>query len=78
MQVQDAPSGPKQGTNPQMALHNAKQAVKGMNVFLGPVESGVSAAQNAPVVLNDVYNVQDTYLQPLKILDNIIRKLMDV
>jgi hypothetical protein len=77
-QVQDAPSGAEQGTDPQLALQNAKQAVRGMNLFSGPVESGVSATQNAPPVLNDAYNVQDTYLQPLKIFDNVIGRLADV
>jgi len=76
--VQDAPSGAKQGPDPQMALQNAKQAVRDMNLLSGPVESGVSATQKAPAVLDDAYNVQDTYLQPLKIFDNVIGKLVDV
>jgi len=78
VQVQDAPSGPEQGADPQLALHNAKEAVKGMNLLSKPVESGVSAAQNAPAALEDVYNVQDTYLQPLKIFDKVIGELADV
>jgi hypothetical protein len=78
MQVQDAPPGPEQGTDPQLALQNAKQAVKDINLLSGPVGSGVSAAQNAPADLEDVYNVQDTYLQPLKIFDKVIRELADV
>jgi hypothetical protein len=77
-QVQVVPSGPEQGADPQLALHNAKQAVKGMNLLSGPVESGVSAAQNAPADLEDVYNFQDTYLRPLRIFDNVIGKLADV
>jgi len=77
-QDQDAPSGPEQGADPQSALHNAKQAVKGMNLLSKPVESGVSAAQNTPAALEDVYNVQDTYLQPLRIFDKVIGELADV
>jgi hypothetical protein len=49
-----------------------------MNLLSGPVVSVVSKAKNAPAVLEDVYNVQDTYLQPLKIFDNVIGKLADV
>jgi hypothetical protein len=61
-----------------LPLQNTKQAVKGINLLSGPVGSGVSAAQNAPVDLEDVYNIQDTYLQPLKIFDKVIRELADV
>jgi len=61
-----------------LALQNAKEAVDGMNLLSGPVVSVVSKAKNAPADLEDVYNVQDTYLQPLRIFDNVIGKLADV
>jgi hypothetical protein len=61
-----------------LALQNAKEAAKGMNLLSGLVGSGVSAAQNVPAILEDAYNVQDTYLQPLRIFDNVIGKLADV
>jgi hypothetical protein len=61
-----------------LALQDAKEAVDGMNLLSRPVVSVVSTAKNAPAVLEDVYNVQDTYLHPLKIFDNVIGKLADV
>ncbi|KAG1868778.1 hypothetical protein C8R48DRAFT_120095 [Suillus tomentosus] len=75
---ENASSGLKQGGDPQSALRDAKKAVKGMNLLSGPVESGASAAQNASGDLEDAYSFQDTYLQPLRIFDNIIGKLADV
>ncbi|KAG2108716.1 uncharacterized protein F5147DRAFT_576621 [Suillus discolor] len=77
-QVQNTPSGVKQGGDPQSALRDAKKAVKGMNLPSGPVESGASAAQNASGDLEDAYIFQDTYLQPLRIFDDIIGQLADV
>jgi hypothetical protein len=61
-----------------LALRDAKEAVKGMNLLSGPVGSGVSAAQNAPTDLEDAYHFQSTYLQPLRMFDNVIGKLADV
>ncbi|KIK42620.1 hypothetical protein CY34DRAFT_12278 [Suillus luteus UH-Slu-Lm8-n1] len=77
IEVQDA-SGVEQGADPQSLLRDAKEAVKGMNLLSGPSGSGLSAAQNAPANLEDAYNFQDTYLQPLRIFDNVIGKLADV
>ncbi|KIK35831.1 hypothetical protein CY34DRAFT_16788 [Suillus luteus UH-Slu-Lm8-n1] len=77
IEVQDA-SGVEQGADPQSVLRDAKKAVKGMNLLSGPLGSGLSAAQNAPADLEDAYNFQDTYLQPLRIFDNVISKLADV
>ncbi|KAG2091948.1 uncharacterized protein F5147DRAFT_657781 [Suillus discolor] len=76
--IQDAPSGEKQGADPQSALREANKAAKGMNTLSGCVTSGVSAAQNAPADLADACKVGDTYLQPLRIFDSVIRKLTDV
>jgi hypothetical protein len=77
VQVQDA-SGVEQGADPQSVLRDAKKAVKGMNLLSGPLGSGLSTAQNAPADLENAYNFQDTYLQPLRMFDNVIGKLADV
>ncbi|KAG1836871.1 hypothetical protein DFJ58DRAFT_917517, partial [Suillus subalutaceus] len=78
IKVQDTPSGAEQGADPQLALQNAKEVVKDMNLLSGAVGSGASAAQNASADLEDAYNFQDTYLQPLRIFDSVIGKLADV
>ncbi|KAG1848590.1 hypothetical protein C8R48DRAFT_677241 [Suillus tomentosus] len=77
-EVQDAPSSAKQGGDPQSVLRDAKKAVKGMNLLSGPVESGASAAQNAPGDLEDACDFDDTYLQHLRMFDNIIARVADV
>ncbi|KAG1850794.1 hypothetical protein DFJ58DRAFT_914602, partial [Suillus subalutaceus] len=78
IKVQDASSGVERCADPQSALRDAKKAVKDMNLLSGPVGSGVCAAQNTSADLEDVYNFQDTYLQPLRIFDNVIGKLTGV
>jgi hypothetical protein len=77
VQAQHA-SGVEQGADQQSLLRDAKEAVKGMNLLSGPSGSGLSAAKNAPANLEDAYNFQDTYLQPLRIFDNVIEKLANV
>ncbi|KAG2136373.1 uncharacterized protein EDB93DRAFT_1106927 [Suillus bovinus] len=75
IELENTPSNVKQGADSQSALRDAKNAVKGMNLL--PVEFRVSA-QNASGDLEGAYSFQDTYLQPLRIFDNIIGKLADV
>ncbi|KAG2343552.1 WD40 repeat-like protein [Suillus weaverae] len=76
--ITDAPSGVERCADPQSALQDAKEAAKGMNLLSGRVTSGVSAAQNAPADLEDAYNSEDKYLQPLKIFDSVIGELADL
>ncbi|KAG2098742.1 uncharacterized protein F5147DRAFT_656018 [Suillus discolor] len=70
-EVQNTPSDVKQGGDPQSALRDAQGVVGRMTLLSGPVESGASAAQNASGDL-------DTYLQPLRIFDNVIGNIADV
>ncbi|KAG1844159.1 hypothetical protein DFJ58DRAFT_844067 [Suillus subalutaceus] len=76
--VQDASSSAEQGANPQSALQTAKEAVKLMEPLSGHVTSGASTAQNASADLDDAYDFQDTYLQPLRIFNSVIGTLADV
>lgn len=76
IEVQDAPSGAEQ--DPQLPLQTAKEAIKDMNLLSGLVTSAASTAQDAPADLEAAYNVQDTYLRPLKIFDSVIGELADI
>ncbi|KAG2135365.1 uncharacterized protein EDB93DRAFT_1107121 [Suillus bovinus] len=77
-EVQDALSVVKQTADPKSALQHAKEAVKGIKPLSKRVQSAVSTTQNAPAGLEDAYTLQDTYLKPLKIFDNVIGTLADV
>jgi hypothetical protein len=68
----------EQGTDPQSALQDAKEAVQFMKPLSVHVTSGVSTAKYVPADLEAASNFQDTYLQPLRIFDSVIRTLAEV
>ncbi|KAG2142738.1 uncharacterized protein EDB93DRAFT_1105414 [Suillus bovinus] len=79
--VQDASAGVKRGTDPQLvttALQDARDGADQMNALWGPAGSIVSAGQNAPAALDNMGNMEVTYLQPLRIFDTLIGELANV
>ncbi|KAG1834020.1 hypothetical protein DFJ58DRAFT_869203 [Suillus subalutaceus] len=81
IEVQDTPSGVKQGADPQSvdtALQDALDAADQMNALLGPARSGASAGQYPPATLDDMDDIETTYLQPLRIFDTVIGKVAEV
>ncbi|KAG1853965.1 hypothetical protein F4604DRAFT_2043226 [Suillus subluteus] len=80
-QVQDIPSGVKQGADPQSvdtALQDALDAADQMNALWGPARSVASAGQYPPETLDDMDNIETTCLQPLRIFDTVIGKVEEV
>ncbi|KAG2055505.1 hypothetical protein BDR06DRAFT_995916 [Suillus hirtellus] len=76
--VQDASTGVKQGTDPQSLNAALRDAYGGANALLGPVRSVVSAGRNAPAALDDMDNMEATYLQPLRIFNTVIGEVAEV
>ncbi|KAG1874759.1 hypothetical protein DFJ58DRAFT_323125 [Suillus subalutaceus] len=76
--VQAAPSGVEVEADTQSILRDAQEAVKCMHPLLGPAITVVSVGQDAQVDLDAADNFQDTYLEPLRIFDDVIGKIADV
>ncbi|KAG1867251.1 hypothetical protein DFJ58DRAFT_911672, partial [Suillus subalutaceus] len=77
-EAQVAPSGVEVEAGTQSALQDAQQAVQRMHPLLGPVITVASVGQDSQADLDAAYGFQDTYLQPLRIFDDVIGKIADV
>jgi hypothetical protein len=62
----------------QSALRDAQQASKRMHLLSGPGISVASDGQDAQADLDAVVNIEDTYLKPLRIFDQVIEKIANV
>ncbi|KAG1869428.1 hypothetical protein DFJ58DRAFT_911289, partial [Suillus subalutaceus] len=76
--VQMAPSGLEMEADTQSALQDTQEAVKHMHSRLGPATTVVSPVQDGQDDLDDVDMFQDTYLEPLRIFDDVIEEIADV
>ncbi|KAG1847347.1 hypothetical protein DFJ58DRAFT_483802 [Suillus subalutaceus] len=72
-----APS-PMEVTNTQSELRGAQEFPMRMHPLAGPVITVASVGQGGEENLDAVDSFQDTYLEPLRILDNVISKIADV
>lgn len=78
IEARDVSTGMELGADPRSALQDAQETVKLMTPLSAYVASGQSTVKDSPVDLEAAYNFQDTYLQPLRIFDGVIRTLAEV
>ncbi|KAG1852862.1 hypothetical protein DFJ58DRAFT_399683 [Suillus subalutaceus] len=65
-------------TDTQLELRDAQESTKRMHPLAGPVITVASVGQGGQEDLDAVDNFQDTYLEPLRIFDNVIGKIADL
>jgi hypothetical protein len=78
VQAQAASSGVEVEADTQSALRDAQEAAKCMHPPLGPAITVVSVDQDVQADLDAADDLQDTYLKPLRISDNVIGKITNV
>jgi hypothetical protein len=81
MQVLNAPSDAEEIPDPQLVdaeLRGAHEGMESMRLLGGHFLSVASAAKDGPEDLKAVDNFQTTYLQPLRIFNNLIENLANV
>jgi hypothetical protein len=81
MQVLDAPSDAEEILDRQLVdaeLRGAHEGMESMKLLGGHFLSVASAAKGGPEYLRAADNFQTTYLQPLRIFNNLIEDLANV
>jgi hypothetical protein len=78
VQAQAASSGVEVEADTQSALRDAQEAAKCMHPPLRPAITVVSVDQDVQADLDAADDLQDTYLKPLRIFDNVIGKITNV
>ncbi|KAG1859617.1 hypothetical protein DFJ58DRAFT_286078 [Suillus subalutaceus] len=76
--LEAAPSDVEWEADTQSALRDAQQAVQRMHPLSGPAITVASIGQDAQADLDAADGFQDTYLEPLRIFDDVIGKIADV
>ncbi|KAG2102842.1 uncharacterized protein F5147DRAFT_654925 [Suillus discolor] len=62
----------------QSAVQDAQQSANCMHPLLGPAITAASVVKGAQEDLDDADSLQETYLKPLRIFDDVIGKIADL
>ncbi|KAG2102507.1 uncharacterized protein F5147DRAFT_762472, partial [Suillus discolor] len=73
-----APSVVEGEADTESALQDAQEDVKHIHLLSGPVTTAASVTKGAQEDLHDASSFQETYLQPLRIFDDVIGKIADL